>query len=126
MWYVTVDTLVFPSWLVNLGPTRLRQSSAHLLLFGTHESHFYNSQTTASFLFDVLKRTTIPVAIDDISEKAQETWEVLIVDAYNNTARGTRAVLRTSTNGFCQLALSRWTGESIHTMHHDSIHAAWR
>lgn len=36
-----------------------------LALFGAHESHFYNSQTTASFLFDVLKRTTIPVAIDD-------------------------------------------------------------
>jgi len=62
-----------------------------LALFGAHESHFYNSQTTALFLFDVLKRTTIRVAIDDISEKAQETWEELIVDAYNNTARGTRA-----------------------------------
>ena len=62
-----------------------------LSLFGDHESHSFNSQTTASYLFNVLKRTTIPVAIDDISEKAQETWEELIVDAYNNTARGTRS-----------------------------------
>jgi len=74
-----------------------------LALFGAHESHFFNSQTTAaSFLFDVLKRTTIPVAIDDISEKAQGTWEELIIDTYNNTARGTRAY---SVEHLCTLPL---------------------
>ena len=62
-----------------------------LALFGAHESHFYNSQTTALFLFDVLKRTTIPAVIDDISGKMQGTWEELIIDTYNNTAHGTRA-----------------------------------
>ncbi len=62
-----------------------------LSLFGAHGTHLFNSQTTPSFLFDMLKRTTIPVAVDDVSEKAQDTWEELIIDAYNNTARGTRS-----------------------------------
>lgn len=29
-------------------------------------------------------------AVDDI-EKTQDTWEELIIDAYNNTAQGTRS-----------------------------------
>ena len=62
-----------------------------LALFGAHDSHIYNSQTTPSHLFDVMKQTTIPIAIDDIGEKAQDTWEELIIDAYNNTPRGTRS-----------------------------------
>ena len=55
------------------------------------KSHLYNSQTTPSFLFQVLTQTPIPIGIDDISEKAQETWEELVVDLYNNTPRGTRS-----------------------------------
>ncbi len=62
-----------------------------LALFGAQSTHLFNSQTTPSFLFDMMKRTTIPVAVDDVSEKAQDTWEELIIDAYNNTARGTRS-----------------------------------
>ena len=53
------------------------------------QSNLYNSLTTSSHLFDVLKQTTIPIAIDDISEKSQDTWEEVIIDVYNNT-RGTR------------------------------------
>ena len=62
-----------------------------LALFGAHDRHLLNSQTTASYLFSALKRTTIPIAVDDINEKTQDTWEELIIDAYNNTARGTRS-----------------------------------
>lgn len=62
-----------------------------LAVFGAHNSHLYNSQTTPSHLFDIMKQTTIPIAIDDISEKAQDMWEEIIIDAYNNTPRGTRA-----------------------------------
>ena len=62
-----------------------------LALFGAHNSHIFNNQTTPSHLFDVMKQTTIPIAIDDISEKAQDMWEELIIDAYNNTPRGTRS-----------------------------------
>ena len=43
------------------------------------------------FLFDMLKRTTIPIGVDDISEKAKDTWEELVIDTYNNTPRGTRS-----------------------------------
>ena len=38
-------------------------------LFGAHDTHLLNSQTTASYLFGALKRTTIPIAVDDINEK---------------------------------------------------------
>ena len=62
-----------------------------LALFGAHDTHLLNSQTTASYLFGALKRTTIPIAVDDINEKTQDIWEELIIDAYNNTARGTRS-----------------------------------
>ena len=62
-----------------------------LAVFGAHSSHIYNSQTTSSHLFDILKQSTIPIAVDGVSEKAQDTWEEIIIDAYNNTPRGTRA-----------------------------------
>ena len=73
-----------------------------LAIFGAQSTHLYNSQTTSSHLFDVLKQTTIPIAIDDISEKSQDTWEELIIDAYNNTPRGTRSY---SSEIFCTLPL---------------------
>ena len=76
-WFVTVDTLEFRSCLVSLDLSRLRQSGVYLPYL-------------ASFLLNVLKRTMIPVAIDDISKKAQGTWEQLII-RHNNTACGTRA-----------------------------------
>ena len=62
-----------------------------LALFGAERTHLYNSQTTPSFLFETLKQTTIPLGIDDISEKASDSWEELCIDSYNNTPRGTRA-----------------------------------
>ena len=73
-----------------------------LSLFGADHSHFLNSQTTPSYLFNVLKRTTIPLAVDDINDKAQDTWEELIVDTCNNTARGTRSY---SVESFCTLPM---------------------
>lgn len=42
-------------------------------------------------LFAAFKPTTVPIGLDDINEKAQDTWEELVIDSYNNTARGTRA-----------------------------------
>ena len=42
-------------------------------------------------LFAAFKQTTVPIGLDDINEKAQDTWEELVIDSYNNTARGTRA-----------------------------------
>ena len=40
-------------------------------------------------LFAAFKQTTVPIGLDDINEKAQDTWEELVIDSYN-TARGTR------------------------------------
>ena len=62
-----------------------------LLIFGTDKTHFFNSQTTISYIFEVLSSTTLPIGLDDISEKAQNTWEELIIDAYNNTVRDTHS-----------------------------------
>ena len=46
--------------------------------------------------------TTIPVAIDEISKKAQGTWAELIIATYNNKAFGTRAY---SVKHLCTLPL---------------------
>ena len=63
---------------------------ASLDLTGAHESHCFNNQSTHSYLFKIVNKTTIPVVIDDISAKAADTWEELFIDAYNGTSRGTR------------------------------------
>ena len=56
-----------------------------LALFGADKTHFFNSQTTVSYILDVLTSTTLPIGLDDINARAQDTWEELIIDAYNNT-----------------------------------------
>jgi len=72
------------------GSCKTEAAQCGLSLFGAHETHLMNSQTTPSYLFGALKCTTIPIAVDDI-KKTQDTWEELIIDAYNNTTRGTRS-----------------------------------
>ena len=60
------------------GPPGSRKSEATkcaLSLYGEHE-------TT---LFRTASKTTIPIYIDD---KAADSWEELIIDAYNGTGRG--------------------------------------
>ena len=51
-----------------------------LALFGADKTHLFNSQTTMSYIFEMLSGTTLPVGLDDINEKGQETWEELIID----------------------------------------------
>ena len=80
-----------PFMFGNPGSCKMEAILCGLSLFGAQEKHLMNSQTTPSYLFGTLKHTTIPIAVDDISEKTQDTWEELIIDAYNNTARGTRS-----------------------------------
>ena len=75
----------------NPGSCKSEALKCGLSLFGAHNTHFYNSQTTPSFLFAALKQTTVPIGLDDINGKAQDTWEELVIDSYNNTARGTHA-----------------------------------
>ena len=40
--------------------------------------------------FSAASKRTIPICIDDVSEKSADSWEELIIDAYNGTGRGTR------------------------------------
>ena len=61
-----------------------------LSMFGAHETHSCNNQTTPSYLFNAASKTTIPICVDDVSEKAADSWEELIIDAYNGSGRGTR------------------------------------
>ena len=58
-----------------------------LALFGGHESHCFNNQSTPH----ILQQTTVPVVIDDITAKPADTWEELFIDAYNSTSRATRS-----------------------------------
>ena len=64
------------------------------------KTHLFNSQTTVSFVFEVLKSTTLPIGLDDISERGEDTWEELVIDAYNNTSQGTRSY---NCEKFCSL-----------------------
>ena len=73
------------------GSCKSLASSCALSLFGAEATHSYNNQTTPSYLFDVMKRTTIPVFVDDLDKKSHDLWEELVVDVYNNTPRGTRS-----------------------------------
>jgi len=68
------------SFLESQEHANLKLSKGGLALFGAQKTHLYNNQTTP-FLFDMLKRTTIPIGVDDISEKAQDTWEELVINA---------------------------------------------
>ena len=51
------------------GSRKSEAARCALALFGAHDSHSCNNQTTASYLFKVMSKTTIPVAIDDINDK---------------------------------------------------------
>ncbi len=72
------------------GSCKSEAAKCGLALFGAHNTHCMNNQTTPSYLFKVASKTTIPIIVDDVSEKAADTWEELFVDAYNGTGRGTR------------------------------------
>ena len=73
------------------GSCKSEALKCRLALFGADKTHFFNSQTTVSYIFDALKSTTLPIGLDDISEKGQDVWEELVINAYNNTSRGTRS-----------------------------------
>lgn len=72
------------------GSCKSEATKCALSLYGAHDTHSCNSQTTPSYLFSAASKTTIPICIDDVSEKSQDSWEELIIDAYNGTGRGTR------------------------------------
>ena len=59
-----------------------------LSLYGAHESHSCNSQTTPSYLFKTASKT-IPICVDDVNEKAADAWEEPFIDTYSGTGRGT-------------------------------------
>ena len=43
-----------------------------LALFGADKTHLFNSQTTMSYIFEMLSGTTLPVGLDDINEKGKK------------------------------------------------------
>lgn len=73
-----------------VGSCKSEASKCALSVFGAHNSHTFNSQTTPSYLFKAASKTTIPIIVDDVTERAADAWEELIIDAYNGIGRGTR------------------------------------
>ena len=73
-----------------VGSCKSEASKCALSVFGAQTTHVFNSQTTPSYLFKAASKTTIPIIVDDITERAADSWEELIIDAYNGTGRGTR------------------------------------
>ena len=73
-----------------VGACKSEASKCALSVFGAHTTHTFSSQTTASYFFKAASKTTIPIVVDYVSERAADSWEELIIDAYNGTGRGTR------------------------------------
>ena len=59
------------------GSCKSEASKYALSLYGAHETHSCNNQTTPSYLFKAANKTTIPICVDDVSEKAADAWEEL-------------------------------------------------
>lgn len=59
----------------NPGSCKSEALKCGLSLFGAQNTHFYNNQTTPSFLFGALKQTTMPTGLDVINQKVQDTWK---------------------------------------------------
>jgi hypothetical protein len=72
------------------GSCKSEATKCALSLYGAHDTHSFNSQTTPSYLFSAASKTTVPICIDDVNERSADSWEELIIDAYNGTGRGTR------------------------------------
>ena len=54
-------------------------SKCALSTFGVHESHTCNNQTTSSYIFKTASKTTVPICVDDVNEKAADAWEELLM-----------------------------------------------
>ena len=87
--YLLVGTWVFLCCLESLEAAN--QKPWNVVHFGADKIHLFNSRITLSFIFWMQSNTTQPIRLDDISEKLEETWWELIMDAYNNTPQGTHA-----------------------------------
>ena len=57
------------------GSCNSEASKCGLSVFGAHELHTCNSQTTPSYLLKTASKTTIPICVDDVSEKAADAWK---------------------------------------------------
>ena len=66
-------------------------AKCELALFSAHKSHCFNNQSTPSYFIKIVKKTTIPVVIDNISAKAAGMVEGCLLMPYNGTSRGTRS-----------------------------------
>ena len=63
------------------GSCKSEASKCGLSLFGAHELHACNNQTTPSYLFQTASKMTIPICVDDVTEKSADAWEELFIDA---------------------------------------------
>lgn len=70
------------------GSCKSEAAKCALSMFGAHETHSCNNHTTPSYIFNAASKTTIPICVDDVGEKAADSWEELIIDAYNGSGRG--------------------------------------
>ena len=70
------------------GSCKSEAAKCALSIFGVHETHSYNNQTTPSYIYNAASKTTIPICVD-IGEKAADSWEELIIGGYNGSGRGT-------------------------------------
>ena len=101
------------------GSCKSEASKCSLSLYGAHDTHTCNSQTTPSYLFKSASKTTIPICVDDVSDKSADSWEELIIDAYRK--RYTNVRRRNFQNpSDCLCKLECWSGSAKSTHKSDS------
>ena len=89
----------------DFGSCKSKASLCALLMFGANETHTFNNQTTASYLFEAGTHSAFPIVIDDINKNSNSVWEELIVDIYNNTPRGTHSLWSGKVSNYSYLVL---------------------
>ena len=108
------------------GSCKSEATKCALSPFGAYESHTCNNQTTPSYLFKAASKITIPIYVDDISEKSADAWEKLFIIAYNGSGRGTR-LHGIETFQMLPIVSANWCiGNDRQRAHTRSIHIAFQ
>ena len=83
-------------------------------------------RATISFIFKATSKTTIPIVVDDVNEKAADAWEELFIDAYNGSGRGTRMYGIEAFKTLPMISANWYVGTDRPRAHTRSIHIAFQ
>ena len=71
-------------------------------LFGAQETHCCNRHRTP-YIFNAASKMTVPICVDDVSEKSGVSWEELIIDAWPRNQNVWSGSFSNTSNALCKL-----------------------